>query len=325
MKRRELITLLGGAVAWPLAARAQRPAVPVVGFLSSASPGPFASRLQALRKGLSEAGYVEGHNLAIEYRWAEGHYDRLPQLAADLVHLNVAAIFASNGVDALAAKEKTSAIPIVFNTAANPVEVGLVTSLSRPGGNVTGVSLLNAEVAPKRLELLHQLVPQATNVALLINPTNSTLENLSKSVQEAARTLGLTIQVVHASTERDFDAVFATLDQLRASALLIVTDPFLTSHSEQLAALALSHKVPASYQAREFTLAGGLMSYGGSVTDAFRLAGVYTGRVLKGEKPADLPVQQSTKVEFVINLRTAKAIGLQISPMLLALADEVIE
>jgi len=328
MRRREFITLLGGtAVAWPLAARAQQPAVPVIGFLGSASPERWASRMRAFHQGLSETGYVEGRNVAIEYRWAEGQNERLPTLAADLVGRQVTVMVALGSTPAaLAAKAATTTIPIVFEVASDPVAIGLVSSLARPGGNITGVTSLNAEVQPKRLELLHELVPTATVVGLLVNPTNPNLaEFTTKNLHEAARSLGLELHILHASADRDFDAVFATLLQLRAGALVIGADPLFTSRLEQLAALTVRHAVPAVYQFREFTAAGGLMSYGGSLTDTFRAAGVYTGRVLRGDKPADLPVQQTTKVELFLNLRTARVLGLEVPRTLVARADEVIE
>ena len=327
MKRRAFITLLGGAAAWSIAARAQQPAMPVIGFLGAESPDLVVSRLRAFRQGLSETDAVEGHNVAIEYRWAEGHNDRLPALAADLVSRQVTVIALPGSTPAaLAAKAATTAIPIVFGVAVDPVAVGLVASLARPGGNLTGVTTLNLEVVPKRVELLHELMPTATAVALLVNPTSSTLAKTStRDAQAAARTLGLELRILHASTERDFDAVFATLVQRPAGGLVIAPDAFFNSHLEQLAALALRHAVPAFYQFREFAAAGGLMSYGGDVTDTYRQAGIYSGRILKGEKPAELPVQQSAKVELIINMKTATALGLTVPTALLVRADEVIE
>ena len=328
MRRRDFITLIVSASAvWPLAARAQQPALPVIGLLGSASPDLSADRLRPFRQGLSETGYVEGNNVVIEYRWAEGQNDRLPALAADLVRHKVTVIAVlGNTPSTLAAKAATSTIPIVFVVAVDPVEAGLVASLNRPGGNLTGVNTLDVEVGPKRLELLHELVPAVTVVALLVNPTSPNLaESTTKDLQEAARTLGLQLHVLHASTERDFDTVFATLVRLRAGALVIGTDAFFDSRREQLAALAVRYAVPTIYATRGFALAGGLMSYGGSYTDAFHQVGVYTGRILKGEKPAELPVVRSTKVELFINLKTAKALGLTVPLSLLGRADEVIE
>ena len=327
MKRRQFITLVGGAAAvWPLAARAQQSAMPVIGFLNSSSPDPDGDRVRAYRRGLSDTGYVEGRNVTIEYRWADGRNDRLPSMAADLVQRGVNVIVTGGTPATLAAKAATTTIPIVFVLSTNPVEAGLVASLNRPGGNLTGVTGLNVELAPKKLELLRELVPSATVLALLVNPTNAiAAKNESRAVQAAARTFGLKIHVLHASTERDFDPVFASLARLRAGALVIGSDLFFTSRSEQLAALTVRHAVPSIYQFREFAAAGGLISYGGSIVDWGHQAGIHTGRILAGAKPADLPVQQATKVELFINLKTAKALGLTIPPALLLRADQVIE
>jgi len=325
MRRRTFITLIGGGAVWPLAARAQQP-MPVIGFLSNASPEVYAIRLRAFRQGLKEAGYVEGQNVEVEYRWAEGQNNRLPALAAELVHRQVAVITASSTPSAFAAKAATATIPIVFGVAVDPVKVGLVASLNRPGGNLTGVTNLNVEVGPKRLELLHELLPAATTIAMLVNPTSpSTAEPSSRTLQVAARTLGLQLHVLHASTERDFDTVFATLVQLRAGGLVIMPDTLFLAHSEQLGALTVRHAVPTVYAYRPFAAAGGLMSYGSDETEYYRLVGIYVGRILKGEKPADLPVQQSTKVELIINLKTAKALGITVPLPLSGRADELIE
>jgi putative ABC transport system substrate-binding protein len=331
VKRREFITLVGGGglllATKARRARAQQPAVPVIGFLGSASPDRWVGRMRAFHQGLSETGYAESRNVAMEYRWAEGQNDQLGPLAAELVSRQVTVIVAPGSTPAaLAAKAATTTIPIVFEVASDPVELGLVTSLARPGGNITGVISLSAEVAAKRLELLHELVPTSAVVGLLVNPTNPNLADFTtKNLRAAARSLGLEMHVLHASAERDFETVFATLLQLRAGALVIGADPFFTSRLEQLAALTLRHAVPTVYQFREFTAAGGLMSYGGSLTDTFRAAGVYTGRILRGDKPAELPVQQTTKVELFLNLKTARAIGLQVPMTLMVRADEVIE
>jgi len=326
MWRRDFISLLSGAAAvWPLAGRAQQPAMPVIGFLNGGSPDGYARMAAAFRQGLKEAGYVERQNVTIEYRWAEGHYDRLPMMVADLVHSQVSVIAATSTPAAFAAKAATTT-PIVFTTSSDPVQFGLVTSLSQPGGNLTGVAELDVEVAPKRLELLHELLPMAKVMALLVNPTSPTADAQSREMQAVAGTLGLQLHVLHASAERDFDTVFASLAQIKVSGLVIGSaDPFFASQIEQLAALTVRHAVPAIYQLREFAAAGGLMSYGGSVRDAYRLAGAYTGRILKGEKPAELPVVQSVKVELILNMKTAEALGITVPPILLARADEVIE
>ena len=323
MHRREFITLIGGAAAWPVVGMAQQ-TMPVVGFLNGASAWEYAHLAAAFREGLSEIGYVEGRNVLIEYRWAEGHYDRLPTMAADLVRRQVGVI-AANGPAAVAAKAATTTIPIVFTTTGDPVELGLVTNLNRPGGNLTGVTSLGVEVGPKRLEFLHELAPKAITVALLVNPTSPLAKTQSTEMQAAASTLGLRLHILNADNERDFGPVFATLVQLRAGALVITADPFFTSRSDQLATLALRHEVPAIYQYREFAVAGGLISYGGSIKNIYRQAGVYTGRILKGAKVFDLPVMQGTKIEMYINLKTAKALGITVPPTLLARADEVIE
>jgi putative ABC transport system substrate-binding protein len=326
LRRREFITLLGGAAAaWPVAARAQQSAVPVVGFFeATASSDGYAPMVAAFQRGLSEGGFIVGRNVTIEYQWA-GNQSDLSTLAADLVRRRVSVI-AVGGVAAIrAAKDATAIIPIVFRIGIDPVDLGLVASLNRPGGNLTGVVTLAVELAPKRLELLREFVPAASSVALLINPRNSNFETLIRDVQGSADSLGLRLHVLRASTEPDLDSAFSGVVASGASALVIGSDGFFNSRMERLATLAVRHAVPTIYQYREFTAAGGLMSYGGSLTDAYRLAGVYTGRVLKGEKPADLPVQQSTKVELIVNLKTAKALGLTVPLALLTRADEVIE
>jgi len=326
MKRRDVITLLGGAAAaWPLAVRAQQSAMPVIGLLGSATASDWTPYVSAFRQGLHDAGYVEGSNVAIEARWANSQYERLPAMAAELVQRNVTVIAAFSTPAAAAAKAATATIPIVFTTIADPVQVGFVASLNRPGGNMTGSTNLSVEVGPKLVELLHEAIPTAKIMALLVNPTNSNTETLSRSLQVAARTLGLQLHVLNASTESDFDAVFETLRQLKADGLVVVSDVFFNVQSKQLAALTIRHAIPAISQSPEFTVAGGLMSYTGSIPDEYHQAGVYTGRILKGEKPADLPVVQGTKFELVINLKTAKALGLNVPLGLLNAADEVIE
>jgi putative tryptophan/tyrosine transport system substrate-binding protein len=327
LKRREFITLLGGAGAWPLAARAQQqPAMPVIGWLNSESPdGTYGLMAAAFRKGLSETGFVEGRNVAIEYRWAESQTDRLPLLAAELIRRQVAVIATAGTSSALAARTATTRIPIVFSTAADPVAIGLVASLNRPGGNVTGVTNLGVELVQKQLEMLHQMVPTATIVAALVNPTFPASERQSKDLEVAARKLGLQLHVLHASTERDLDDVFATMAQLRAVALVVAPDAFFNSRQEQILALTARHSLPAIFAWREAAMAGGLMSYDVSNTDGYRLVGIYVGRILKGEKPGDLPVQELTDFKLVINLKTAKTLGLDVPLGLSAAADELIE
>jgi putative ABC transport system substrate-binding protein len=326
MKRREFITLIGGTAAWPFATQAQQLAMPVVGFVNAASPQPYARMLSAFLKGLSEAGYVENQNVKIEYRWAQGEIARLPALVADLVHRDVTVIAATGTPAALAAKAATTTIPIVFEIGTDPVELGLVASLNRPSGNVTGVAQLATEIGPKRLELLHEMIPKAKVIALLADPTDrAVFESMTRGVKAAAQSLGLELHVLNVSTDHDLDAVFAKLVQLRAGGLVISGGQFFNSRSKQIAAAALQHAVPTISPYVDLAPAGGLMGYGTSITDAYRLAGVYTGRVLKGEKPADLPVQQATKVELIINLKTAKALGITVPSSLIGRADEVIE
>jgi len=323
--RRELLAALGGAVAaWPLAARAQQPPMPVIGFLSSSAPADRAHYLTAFRQGVREAGYVEGQNVAIEYRWAQDQADRLPDLAADLVRRQVTVIVADTP-SSIVAKAATTTIPIVFTSGGDPVKLGLVASLNRPGGNVTGVTFVTAELGAKQLGLLHELQPGAVRVGVLVDPNFAPTQSFVSDVQAAALSIGKQIEVVEAPTGRDIDTAFARLAQKSIDALLVGPGPLLVNRRLQLATLAAYHRMPAIYLVREFAEAGGLMSYGTSITDAYRQAGVYTGRILKGEKPADLPVIQSSKFEFVINLNTARAFGLSFPPGLLAIADEVIE
>jgi ABC-type uncharacterized transport system substrate-binding protein len=325
MRRREFLTLLGGAAAWPLAARAQQQAIPVIGYLNSGSPESDTSRLTGLRRGLNEIGYVEGRNFVIEYRWAGNQADRLPALAADLVQLRVAVIVTTGLVSTLAAKAATTSIPIVFSVGSDPVQLGLVASLNRPGGNLTGFNGFVNELGAKGLALLHELVPNAATVGFLENPNNPAFELTTRDVLAAAPAIGLKVQVLKAGTDREIDAAFVSLVQARTGALLVGNDVLFNNRFEQVIVLAARHAIPTMSSWREFVVAGGLISYGPSLIENYRQAGLYTGRILKGEKPADLPVQQTTKLELIINLKTAKALGLQIPDRLLALADEVIE
>ena len=327
LKRREFLGVLGGAAAgWPLAARAQQPALPVVGFIRDGSSDANARNVAAFRKGLNETGYVEGQNVTVEYYWLEGQYDRLPALMADLVRRQVAVIAAPGTGLALAAKAATATIPIVFSVGDDPVRLGLVASLARPGGNATGINFFVNEVTAKRLRLLHDLLPKAVRIAVLLNPANATVaESTLREAQKAAPTVGLQIQILNASTIGEIDAAFATLARERPDALLVAGDAFLTSRRVQIATLTARDRIPTAYAVRDPVVAGGLMSYGTDITDAFQQAGIYTGKILKGTKPADLPVLQSTKFEFVINLQTARALGIEVPPGVLSIADEVIE
>jgi putative tryptophan/tyrosine transport system substrate-binding protein len=328
VKRRAFIALISGAAAaWPLAARAQQSTMPVIGFLSNASPDIYSDRVRTFHEGLKQAGYVVGQNVAVEYRWAEGQNDQLPRLATELIERQVKVLVAAGGTpSALAAKAATTSIPVVFGVAVDPVAVGLVTSLSRPGGNLTGVTNLNAEVGPKRLELLHELLPAAMNIAVLVDPTGPTLaEAFSRDLEPAARTLGLKLHILHANTDRDLDAAFASLARLPADALVIGPGSLFAGRGARLGALTLRYAIPTIFQFRPFAAAGGLLSYGSDETEYYRLVGNYAGRILKGEKPADLPVQRSTKVELIVNLKTARALGLTVPLTLLGRADEVIE
>jgi putative tryptophan/tyrosine transport system substrate-binding protein len=326
VRRREFIKSIGGVAAtWPLAALAQQPAKPVIGFMNVGTPKEDEFLRAAFQQGVNEAGYIEGQNVTIEYHWAEGHADRLPGLAADLVRRRVSVIAATSTPAALAAKDATATIPIVFETAGDPIKLGLVASLNRPGRNVTGMTQLSSELVAKRLGILHDLIPTATTIGLLVNPTDPRAETQTGEMQEAAHALGLKIHVLNASTEGEINTAFATLSQLRLAALLVGTSNLFTRRREQFVTLAARQGVPAIYQYREYVAAGGLISYGTSITDAYRQAGTYVGRILKGEKPDDLPVLRPTKFELVINLKTAKTLGLTIPPGVLAIADEVIE
>jgi len=326
MRRREFIAAAGSAALWPLVAKAaQQSAMPVVGFLGPGTPESTSSELKGFGQGLSESGYIDGRNIRIEYQWAEGRNSRLSALAADLVHGQVAVIAVNGNAAALAAKATTATIPIVFQVGNDPVAAGLVASLARPGGNLTGVTTLSAEIAAKRLELLHELLPTISDIALLINPNNRDSENSKRNAEAAAYSLGLQLHVISAGSTNEIDAAFKDFKELQAGALIVAADAFFNSRSEQLAALALQHAIPTIYQYRTFATAGGLISYGANITDAYRLVGVYAAQILKGKKPGDLPVQQATKVELVINLKTAKALGLNVPPQMQQRADEVIE
>ena len=326
MRRREFITMISSAAVWPLAARAQQAAMPMIGFLSSRSPGDSAGVVAAFWQGLGKSGFVEGQNVVITFRWAEGHYDRLPVLAAELVDLRVAALFAAGGPpSALAAKAATRTIPIVFSAVNDPVDLGLVPSLNRPGGNITGMSFLNSELIGKSAQLLKEMVPAADAIACLVNPSSPSAELYAKEAPTMASTLGIRVPVLNASTEHDLDEAFASLGKIGADALVVPAEPFIDSQRDRIVALAARYAVPMIAGLREYVLAGGLMSYGASLPDSYRRAGIYVGRVLKGEKPSDLPVMQPTKFDLVVNLKTAKALGLTVPDRLLALADEVIE
>ena len=325
MRRREFVTLLGGAAAWPLAAHAQQPAIPLIGFLSSRSLNDSRHLVDAFRTGLQANGYIEGQNLSVEYRWAEGQYDRLPALAAELVRSRVAVLVTTGGEPSvLAAKAATSSIPIVFTTGGDPVKMGLVPSLSRPGGNATGISLLTTAPEAKRL-VLHELAPRAGVVGVLIDPNYQQAEDQAREVREAAKALDLQIEIALAGKDQELESAFASLAQSHAAALLVTADPFFDTRRDRIIALAAQFRLPAIYQFRDYVVAGGLVSYGVSLADGYRQVGIYAGRVLKGDKPSDLPIYQAIKFEFVLNLKTARALGLQVPPMLSALADEVIE
>jgi putative ABC transport system substrate-binding protein len=326
VKRREFITMLSGAAVWPLPARGQQPALPMIGFLNVASPAPLRRQIAAFHEGLKESGYVDGQNVAVEYRSAEGQYDRLPALAADLVRRQVSVIVAGGGAPAvLAAKAATTTIPIVFSIGTDPVALGFVGSLNRPSGNITGVYHFATGLEAKRLGLLHEMVPKVTTIAVLVNPNYSDAESQLRDVQEAAASLAIQLVVVRANAESDFDAAYSTVVQQRSGALLVCASPFFNTRREQLVVLAARHALPTIYEWRDFAAAGGLMSYGTSLADAYRQVGVYGGLILKGAKPTDLPIVQATKFEFVINLSTAKALGIEVPPALSARADEVIE